>query len=85
MVLEHADMHRLFMYTLYEKPVDYPDYYVVRKSFCVRGKIVAWLSHPTDIILEDNIDVIHARMRRAGFTFIIRQIGDVPTIMGVYI
>lgn len=85
MNLAHTDTTRLFMYALYDKPKDYPNRYVLRRSFCVRGKIVAWLSYPNDIFLEYNVDVIHTIMRRNGFTWLTRDPGDDPKIMGVYL
>lgn len=85
MKLEHTGTTRLFMYCLYEKPKDYPNHYVLKKSFCVRGKIVAWLSYPTDIVLETDFDTIHARMRRNGFVWLVRKPEDDPIIMGVYV
>lgn len=86
MKLEHTDTTRLFMYCLYERPRDFPGHYVLRKSFCVRGiDMVAWLSHPDDIIIEKDYRLIHEMMRRKGFHWILRKPEDDPVIMGVYI
>jgi hypothetical protein len=58
---------------------------VLRKTFCVRGKTVEWLSHPDDIIIERDVRIIHNMMKRNGFYWLIRKPDDDPVIMGVYL
>lgn len=85
MKLEHTDSTRLFMYTLYKKPKDYPDHYVLVKRFQVRGKIIAWLDDPKGVFIEPDVQVIHSIMRKNGFVWLVRKPEDEPVIMGVYV
>jgi hypothetical protein len=84
MILAHTDTTRLFMYTLYEKPRDYPGYYVLRKSFQVRSTITMWLSIPDDVLIARSPEIIHAIMRIHSFAWLDRSPEDDPVIMGVY-
>lgn len=67
----------LSIWTVTERPRDYPDKFVARRWLVDRQG-----EHPTsDILLSDDIEWIRAWLRERGFVCIPRQEADDPVIV----
>jgi hypothetical protein len=68
------------MWTVYEKPSDYPHCFVARK-FLVDGEIT-----PTDeIIVSRDLAPIQRQLERGGFVRLARDLYDEPQIVEVWV
>jgi hypothetical protein len=72
----------LEVWTLYEKPSDYPGLYVARR-FEIHPNNPE--PQPTaDVIVNESLEVLRDHFERMGFTLLPRWPDDDPVIAGVY-
>jgi hypothetical protein len=74
-------MTRMTLWTIYDHPIDYPDFYVAREF-----KIGAGTHRPTtNVLLSTDLDELHGIMERMNLTAIPRDPSDDPVIVEVWI
>lgn len=71
----------LSIWTVYERPLDYPDCYVARRHQIEAGYSVA----TPEAILSDTLEPLRGRMLEMGLTCLPRQEGDDPHIVESWI
>jgi hypothetical protein len=73
----------LILWTVYERPSDFPGMYVAR-----RWLVGAGAANPVataDVIVEEDVEPIRLRLRRAGLSRLPRMHGDDPCILEVWL
>lgn len=70
------------IYTLYERPDDYPQEYVVRGTTILPGETI---QDPEIYLKHESLEVIQEAMERLGLAFIYRSPEDAPSVMGCYL
>jgi hypothetical protein len=71
----------LRMWTLYEKPADYPDAFVLREWVITGGGAVPMRG----TFVASKLETLQGMMADKGLTFIPRDPRDPPHILGVYL
>jgi hypothetical protein len=69
------------MWTVYAHPLDYPDSFVARRFLVDANGSVS----TDDIMREDALDVLRARLMRLGLTCITRSPQDEPQIVETWL
>ena len=72
----------LAMWTIYDRPFDFPNMYVARKFVIGRGARPQATDHT---IVGDDLEPIRAGFRRAGLTCLPRADADDPKIIEVWL
>jgi hypothetical protein len=70
------------MFTIYDKPSDYPNSYVVRRVVLAAGQIQ---TDATPLMVGVSLEAIRAFLRSRGCVNIGRQPGDDPVILEVWV
>ncbi len=73
---------KLYIYTIYDHPSDYPLFYVVRR-FAVDEAGPVRDNDP--FAINEDIEIIHLILQNMGLVFLYRDPTDDPCIIGSYI
>jgi hypothetical protein len=85
---EAAKLGYLVMWTLYKQPLDYPHGYLARKWLVGGGHrdpISTQEAFGTKDVGEADLERLREMFYRAGMTFLPRNAGDEPQIMGCWL
>lgn len=85
---EAAKLGYLAMWTLYKQPRDYPHGYIARKWLVGGGMDVPISTQEafgTKSVSEADLEQLREIFYRAGMTFLSRNEGDEPQIMGCWL
>ena len=78
----HERQSALVMFTVYDHPLDYPDYYVVRGWTVEKGWVVR---HEKLAMMSLDLESIRIALARQGLTCVPRSRGDDPAIIETWI
>jgi hypothetical protein len=77
---EASQRGALAIWTVYDRPKDYPDGYIARRFETGGGKTTA-----TEDTIKGKLEEIRQALERAGLVNICRQVGDEPQIVESWI
>ena len=76
-----SEDHPVSMWTVYDHPTDYPEYYVARLFEVTAGRTKI----TTTVLVANSLDTIRSEMRQRGLVCMSRQPEDDPKIMEVWL
>jgi hypothetical protein len=75
----------LSMWTIYNRPKDYPDGFIARRFEVGRGEPPAWPVQVTDHTLTGELEAIRATFLAIGMTCLNREPGDEPPVVETWL
>ncbi len=76
-----AVQDKLMIWTVYDHPTDWPDWFVAR-----RFEVAAGECRPTeDVVMTRTLDELRIHFGERGFSFLCRNEGDTPGVLGCYL